>query len=869
MDDCLAFPGDATADPRPQGGKGAALMDLASAGLPVPPGWVLTTAFTEPLLAQLRGTPHHQALQDSAAWPEHCAALQALARTLPFSPAQQRTLEALRAQLPDTVAVRSSSPQEDLSQASFAGGYETVLGVRAEGLEDAVRSCIASALDARVLQYKQAHGFDPLTLSIAVVVQHQLHATVAGVGFSIDPLDNDYDHVALDASWGLGEAVVSGQVTPDHFVLDKSTGAVLHQRLGDKQVRIDVAPEGGVRERAPGDPAGACLDAEQLDALAALVRRVETHQGHPVDIEWAFDTDGLHLLQARPITTWVPLPESMITAPGEPRRLYMDIGLSGGLTLNAPLTPIGESWFAHFASALVDTFAGPLPVTFGPGDELWMLRGARMYQDLSNIFWLSSPGMLAMSQRAMDPLVADTLAAVDRKRYRARRRPSWVSPKLIVPYLRAVWRVRGMLGTLLGALLGPRRAAARLQEQVTGFRDELRAVPDEVDLFALIDDKTARVIRHVIGDTMPALAVGMLGSSLLSKLVPRRHAALLEPLSRGYAGNVVVEMGLALAHLATLLPPQLHDDPQGVLEGLERGALPDDFVLAWQDFLHDYGWRGPHEVDLGQPRYADAPLLALKQVCAMAGGDFDPRAAQAEAVAENRAAFAELERALGPLRRPLARWAYALATHFAGTRDHPKHQYLLFFQLVRRRVVDRGRQLVRAGRLDAPEHALDLTLEDLEAEATVDLRARRAAHLAFVEELRHAVRGFPTLIDSRGRILRPPPRELAPGELRGQPISPGIVRGPVKVLLDPDDKPVEPGDILVAHTTDPGWTPLFVNAAAVLLEVGGLLQHGAVVAREYGKPCVAGIPDILGSFTDGEWVEVDGAAGTVRRIERG
>ena len=178
--------------------------------------------------------------------------------------------------------------------------------------------------------------------------------------------------------------------------------------------------------------------------------------------------------------------------------------------------------------------------------------------------------------------------------------------------------------------------------------------------------------------------------------------------------------------------------------------------------------------------------------------------------------------------------------------------------------------MVEAGRLDAPEHVFDLTFSDLEMadeDPELDLRELRVERTRFQDLLKAHVREFPHMIDSRGRIQRPPPREEKPGELTGVAVSPGRVTGPVKVLHTPDEKPIEKGDVLVAYTTDPGWTPLFVNAAAVLLEVGGILQHGAVVAREYGKPCVAGIDRLMTKLHDGQRVEVDGTAGVVRSLE--
>ena len=854
------------------GGKAASLMALAGAGFPVPGGAVLTTAFFEPWFAELRETTAWQALVDAdpADWPTVGAAVKAAARTLLPSPAQERALRVAAGEAPGLLAVRSSSPEEDQAGASFAGAYETVLGVRADGLLDAVRTCFASSLDPRILVYKREHGFDPLDPRIAVVVQHQLDSTCAGVGFSLDPLDNDYDHAVFDAAWGLGESVVSGAVTPDHFVVDKVTGEILTRRIGEKQQALQLRPDGGhqlLEGHRASEPA---LTDAQLAELTALISRVEAHAGAPVDIEWAYADSALHLLQARPITTWVPLPASMVTAPGARRRLYQDLALNGGLTINAPISPIGQSWFARFGSLLIRAYIGELPVQIGPGDELWVLEGGRMYQDLSNVLWLSSPKLLAMNLESTDALVARTLREVDGRRYRSERRPSWVSLPMLLAYPRIVWRARGLIRAFLRAFLSPRRAAEGFFAAQQAFEQSWRERTFDGTGAELLAEQGVPVIHHVIEQTMPPLMASMVGVGLAQALVPKRLAHLADALARGFAGNVVVDMGVALRRMADLLDPADRADPERLAERLEARDLPAEFLDAWDDFVRLYGWRGPHEVDLGTPRYRDRPVLALRQLCAMDPDGFDPAEAHAERIAAREAAYAEVRAAVGPLRRFLLDRAWTWLDLFGGGRDTPKHHYLMLFALARQRLLVQGQALVDAGRLDHAEHVLDLTLEDLEAadaDADLDLRARRADNTRFLDLLRRHVTAFPAIIDSRGRILRPSRGDAKPGELVGSPISRGVVRGPAVVLHEPDEKPVRPGDILVAHTTDPGWTPLFVNAAAVVLEVGGSLQHGAVVAREYGKPCVAGISDVLRRLKDGQIVEVDGSAGVVRIVE--
>ena len=239
--------------------------------------------------------------------------------------------------------MRSSSPDEDLENASFAGGYVTVLGVSLDEIEDAVRECFISCLDERVVLYKAQQGIDVHDPRIAVLVQRQIESDVSGVGFSLNPVTNDYDEAVIDANFGLGETVVSGEVTPDHFVVDKPGRNILERHLGSKQVSRWVRPEGGVelREETRGDEAA--LDDEQVLEISDALGRIEALYGHPVDIEWAYAQGTLHLLQARPITAYFPLSTDMQTKPGAPRRLYLDGNLSDSITSNEPISQCSRS----------------------------------------------------------------------------------------------------------------------------------------------------------------------------------------------------------------------------------------------------------------------------------------------------------------------------------------------------------------------------------------------------------------------------------------------------------------------------------------------------------------------------------------------
>jgi pyruvate,water dikinase len=280
------------------------------------------------------------------------------------------------------------------------------------------------------------------------------------------------------------------------------------------------------------------------------------------------------------------------------------------------------------------------------------------------------------------------------------------------------------------------------------------------------------------------------------------------------------------------------------------------------------------EMDPATPRHYEQPTELLRQLITLAentGEEHDPIAIYERARAKRESSYLallEIARKKGRRQERKLIKNYEILTKLGGFRESPKYIFVLLTDLVRRRLLADGRDLVASGQLDRVEQVFDLTFDDLArgmADPSIDLRVVAEENIRYLNKLRR-VRNLPHIVDSRGQIFRAPPRPAAAGELAGMPISPGTVRGPAVVLERPDEKSVRPGDILVARATDPGWTPLFVNASGVILEVGGMLQHGALVAREYGKPCIAGIENATSILRDGQLLEMDGANGIVRFV---
>lgn len=851
------------------GGKALSLLKGHQQGLPVPPGFILPVAFFSEWFTQLKSTREwveFNSATDDAALNEKCRALKALALRYSLTDRQKAILEdALRTFQSDALfAVRSSSPEEDLEGSSFAGGYETILGVKFDTMESAILRAFASCLDFRVVIYKREHGFTAADPKIAVVVMEQIKSEVSGVGFSLNPVNNDYDEAVFNSNWGLGETIVAGLVTPDEFVVDKITRRVKQKSIGLKEFSIWLCSDGGTREEHNHRSDELTLSVEQLEELTALIVKVEELYGRPIDIEWAFAGGQLFLLQARPITTWIPLPPDMVTVPGQPRRLYVDmtICVQG---IYEPLSVMGTSFFRYTVSKVYKQLFG-LDLTSDTSSALAIIESGRMYVNCSNILMIAGKEKFLEVFRNLDPLAASTIEQLDTQSYKG-------NPSVKSVPLRVVWCMPEIVAHLLAAEFMPEHAHRKAQEKITDYRLALdKLASQRLSLMEFVARSTDLMLDLILTNLLPLILASRLSLQKLKTEFGGGDEADLKKLELAFPHNVTTEMGLALDSVARLLPFNL--TRKELTERIQNGSLSPQFYSAWSAFLQSYGHRGAKEIDIASPRYRDNHdflvdlLVPLRQADEQEGlqQKFDRNQLERHQAFER---LTESQHIKGWMHNSEVRWLYRVVEMLAGYRETPKFNVVYLIDLIRNRVLLEAEKLVQSGRLQSREQVFDLTLEELDrgiTDSALNLIALAKTNRMFPDRLR-AVRTLPAIIDSRGRILRPPRGAAVEGVFTGTPISAGIARGPVKSMHSPDEKTFEKGDILVARATDPGWTPLFVNASAVVLEVGGVLQHGALVAREYGLPCVAGISGVTELWEDGTIIEVNGSSGTVTFIE--
>ena len=858
------------------GGKAFSLIRMSKAKLPVPPGFVLPVSFFDDWFVALEETKAWAKFVNSegeAAMQKNCKALKAEAAKLRFSEVQAQAIsDALKkVDAPSPVfAVRSSSPEEDLEGSSFAGGYETILGVKSDQLEDAVIRAFSSCLDHRIVVYKQQHGFDWKKPRIAVVVQLQIASEIAGVGFSVNPITNYFDEAVFNANWGLGETVVAGLATPDTFIVNKVNNSIVSKELGAKQVSIVLKEDGGTEEVKDSRSTQLTLSDSQVLELAKMIADVEGLYKRAVDIEWAYSKDKLYLLQARPVTTNIPLPEEMITAPKDRRRLYLDatISVQG---LYKPLSPMGTSFIRTlFRKATKYLFNRDF--TQNVVDSPVIATQGRLYLNLSNVFALAGKENVVKVISNMDHLTSRALESVDPAQYQTTSKEIKKHPTHLL-----IWRAPQMGLRFANAVLLPEMADKKCQTVIREFMKWGRDFAKKDMAFSTFAETlTEKTAVTIFTNTVPRFLSSRVALEEMKKCAGEELVASVDfnSLEKSLPHNPTVEMGLALYQLAKLLPEGL--DAKELSERLVSGAdLSTEFKLAWRRYMDLYGHRGPTELDMASPRYRDDPKTLLEQVISLRKSSTDEDNPQARFDAnkkERQNAAKRISAEIGkkdPLKQQLFKASYHVYENLGGYRE--AHKYLLIFalDLVRQRVLKHAKEFVHEGRLDNEEQVFDLTIEQVQkalGDWKFDLRKAGRENRKFIDRLA-ACKQLPSLIDSRGLIIRPPRREAKVGEFLGSPISAGIARGPAKTLHSPDEKPLNKGEILIAQATDPGWTPLFVNASAVVLEIGGMLQHGALVAREYGLPCVAGVENATELWKDGTILEVDGANGIIRVIE--
>ena len=774
---------------------------------------------------------------------------------------------------PDTVfAVRSSATAEDWPGASFAGVYASVLGVRgADALNRAVRVCRDSLQSPAARAYREARGISH-DVRMAVLIQRMLEPDVAGVLLGANPQRPFAHEIVIDAAYGMGEGVVSGRADPDHLVLDRETGEIRRQRIGAK--RVALRPRAGTRpgeEPVPEEArARLCLDAAQRRALFELSRRIARSLGPRMDVEWAFAAGQLHLLQARPMTG---LP------PEEPEEVWSR--RFGDEYISDYTTPSGFTFLVRWIREFTFTDNARL---LGRRDLLAMepLRRHHGYVYLSGRYACAL--VRGVPRGSRQAALRDWFSPLWSRRVAREPFSPWLLLKGILLPLRDP---NGSMSRNLAALDDHaervmRELRPRLSEDTASLSDEeLTARLEEVDE---IGCDHFRVIRWGMGQYAPALHAGL--RDRLERWLGDTTGETYQQLVSGLPETRTSRINRDLWHLGELArgdPPLAAGLRAGRGGSALRAATPRAaFWPAFDRFVALHGHRSTTR-DPSQPRWSETPELILALVCAQLGGASsppDPAQLEAGSRARRREALEGVEGALGRgprafVRRRLLRWICEKVVVFTAYRENQRYTLDAIVAQLRFLLLEHGRRLARSGVLDDAWQVFLLEAGELRElfasrRGGENLRARLAERRAHYEKWRQRLPATFLFdeIETEGEVVEGDPVGRDAGLADGLGASRGVVRGRVRVLGQAMGLArIEPGEILVAPNIDPGWTTVFPLLGGLVCETGGLLSHGALLAREYGIPAVMGVRAATTRFETGMWLVLDGARGTVEIVD--
>jgi pyruvate,water dikinase len=833
---------DATMTAR-AGGKGANLGELMRiGGVRVPAGFCVTTdAFrrivaTDPAIARQLDrlsrldTGGRQAV--SAVSAEIRRAVEDV--TVPADLAAELTSAVAALGAHTACAVRSSATAEDLPSASFAGQQDSYLNITgpAEIIRQVSR-CLASLFSERAVLYRQRNGFDHRKVEMAVVVQKMVAAQSSGVLFTADPVTSNRKVVSVEAVFGLGEDLVSGLVNADVY-----------------KVR-----DGEITDRKPvGQPA---LTDAQIIRLAGLGRRIEAHFGRPQDIEWCLAGGEFQIVQSRPVTTLFPVPE----ASDDGNHVYVSVGHQQMMT--DPMKPLGISMWQLTAARPMST------------------AGGRLFVDVTR--QLGSPaarGRLVQALGTSDPLIGDALQSViDRGDFI----PGLPDADAVSSPPRSVGGGAGPAPVetdpaVVSAIVD------RAQASVDSLRRDIQGKQGQrlLDFIAADVQELKKVM--FVPQSLQVIMAGMEASGWLNEhlleWLGEKNAA--DTLTLSAPGNVTAEMGLALLDVADVIRPHPavvsfleHVDGSRFLDQLpavEGGRAARDAIDA---FLDQYGMRGTGEIDITRPRWHERPDLLVPVLLGNVR-NFGPGAGKQrfeqgrqEASMKGQEVLARLrtqpdgERKAAETKRMIDR-----VRTFAGYREYPKYHMVSRYFVYKQALLAEAGRLAAAGVLGDPEDIFYLTFDELG-----DVVRSGKADADLIKERKNAFRAQaaltpPRVLTSDGEALTGSYRrgDVPAGALTGLPVSAGTVEGRARVILDLAEASLSADDILVTPYTDPSWTPVFVAIKGLVTEVGGLMTHGAVIAREYGLPAVVGVEHATRLIRDGQRIRVHGTDGYVELL---
>jgi phosphoenolpyruvate synthase/pyruvate phosphate dikinase len=760
-------------------------------------------------------------------------------------------------------AIRSSATAEDLPTASFAGQQDTYLNIIGkEAILRHISSCWASLFTDRAVIYRLQNSFDHRKVQLSVVVQKMVFPQAAGILFTADPVTSNRKVLSIDASFGLGEAIVSGLVNADNYKV--SNGKVIDKKISAKKLAVYAIKDGGTKEQEiePQRQNRQALTNMQILQLARIGKKIEKHFGYPQDIEWCLADDEFYIVQSRPITTLFPIP----VANDQENHVYVSVGHQQMMT--DAMKPLGLSFFllttrAHMRTAAARLFVDVTPILASPASRETMV----------NILGKSDPiikdALTIILERGdfIQSLPDDKKESGPGKSDKAMPPPNYQTLNDYDP-------------TIVSDLIEANQISIEALKQIIQTKSGS-------DLFDFILEDIQQLKKTLTDpQSFGVIMTGMNASSWINEKMNEwlgeKNAA--DRLSQSAPNNITSEMGLELLDVADVIRP--YSEIIEYLQGVKDDKFLDELVKfdggqqtreAIYNFLGKYGMRCSGEIDITKTRWSEKPTILVPLILSNIK-NFEPYASHRK-FEQGRQESLKMEQELldqlrqlpdGEQKAEETKRMINLIRNFAGYREYPKYAMVNRYFVYKQALLKEAEQLQEAKVITEKEDIYYLNFEELREVVRTNkidyqIISKRKDEYKLYEKLTP-----PRVITSDGEIIRGVyKRENLPDKsMVGLAVSSGVIEGRARVILNMEDADLEDGDILVTSFTDPSWTPLFVSIKGLVTEVGGLMTHGAVIAREYGLPAVVGVENATKLIKDGERIRVHGTEGYVEFINR-
>ncbi|MFY8296807.1 phosphoenolpyruvate synthase [Bacillus paranthracis] len=752
-------------------------------------------------------------------------------------------------------AVRSSATAEDLPYASFAGQQDTYLNIIGkEAILQHVRKCWASLFTERAVMYRMQNGFEHNQVSICVVVQKMVFPQASGILFTADPVTSNRKVLSIDASFGLGEALVSGLVSADNYKVKE--GKITETMIATKKLAIYAVKEGGTETKQidSAQQKIQTLSERQILQLAQIGRQIEAYFGCPQDIEWCLARNTFYIVQSRPITTLYPIPEEN---DGE-NHVYISVGHQQ-MMIDA-MKPLGLSFFLLTTSAPMRKAGGRLFV-----DATQQLASPASRDYLINTLGKS------------DPLVRDALTTIIERDNFITLLPDDEKEKSVgkgVPPVSTQPEIENDPAIVTELIKNSEASLEELKETM-----QLKSGVDVLDFILEDIQQLKKVLFNP--QSIAVIMAGMNASTWINEKMEQwlgeKNAA--DTLSQSVQNNITSEMGLALMEVADVIRP--YEEVIAYLQHVENDSFLDELVQfkggekareAIDAFLNKYGMRCSGEIDITKTRWSEKPTTIIPMILNNIR-DFEYGASKRKFEEGLQEALKKEEELVDRLQQlpdgqqkvEETKRMIRNIRNFIGYREYPKYGMINRYFIYKQALLKEAEQLVQSGVIHEVDDIYYLTFEELHEVVRTKKLNYELIHKQKNDYKLYEKLTPPRIMTSDGEIITGKyKRENLPADaIAGLPVSSGVVEGRARVILNMEEANLEEGDILVTAFTDPGWTPLFVSIKGLVTEVGGLMTHGAVIAREYGLPAVVGVENATKLIKDGQRIRVHGTEGYI------